>query len=544
MLKNSFLEQDFAAAKILILVPHQDDELNCAGALIKSFTSAGARVNVTYLTDGAFRFAAQLRKQEALAALRELGVTGDKVTFLGFPDRNNKAPVPHFYHDNVRHKQAVEALQKQIKDVKADLIVCVDYDYHCDHRALSLLFEEAMDAVLREPDNNYTPFVLKAFAYGTAFEAPADYWSLNLLSTIKPVPKSLAPEISNTDNPYFRWEERVRLPVPASCRTKFLFNNVIYKAACRHLSQQAEEHTEEIINADQVFWQKRTDNLAYKARISASSGKPEQAVSFRLFTTADILAIPGQLCCYGWHPEAQDTQKTMQLQWEQPQTIRQICFYTGWEPSETLAAVQVTSAAGFLWQQKKIQSGKNSFTLQQPLKTKNLQIKITGAGATPVLAGLGIFASPCQTLGKPLLKIVCGTEFVYDYILPPGERECVLDIYAANGLEAQGLKVKDAAGRTAAVGFLVLAAQKARLQGNKIIFQGASGFIKICAMVEGRPDLYDEVRISKKNKIWFVGEKLRKKIDKICVSQHFHLWKKYFHIKEKYFKGHRNKIQG
>lgn len=543
MLKNSFLEQDLALNKILILVPHQDDEVNCAGALMKSCVNAGAKVKVTYLTDGAFKFAAQLRKREALQALRVLGIMKKDVTFLGFPDRNNKKPGLHFYHDRVQHEQVVGVLQKHIKDIKADLIVCVDYDYHCDHRALSLLFEEALDSVLREPDNNYTPLILKAFAYETAFEAPADYWSLNLLSTVRSKISKVETGTIETNNPFFRWDERLRLPVTTSCRTSFLFSNVIFKALCRHLSQEAEKHALQIINADQVFWQKRTDNLAYKAKCSASSGNPQQAINFRLFTTEDILAIPGKICCYGWHPEPQDLQKTVRLQWEQPQIIKQICLFASWEQKETLAAVQITSDKRQVWHFENLHPGKNIINLPLPARVESLQIQIAGTGAAPVLSGLGIFASPVQTWGKPLLKIICDSEFIYDFIVPPGENTCVLELYAANGLKVQGLQVKDTAGQIFVVNFIILAARNAKLCGNRICFQGSSGSIIVRAQVEGRPDIYDEVRVSKKGKIWHKLQKIREKIEKVCASRHFHLRKKYFHIREKYFKDNTDRAQ-
>jgi len=92
--------------RILVLVPHSDDESAGCGGLIAEAVEAGAAVHVVYTTNGdAFRVAAQrlffensvppqdyrrlarLRQEESLAALGKLGVRRDQVIFLGYPDR-------------------------------------------------------------------------------------------------------------------------------------------------------------------------------------------------------------------------------------------------------------------------------------------------------------------------------------------------------------------------------------------------------------------------------------------------------------------------
>jgi LmbE family N-acetylglucosaminyl deacetylase len=78
----------------LILSPHQDDEtLGCGGTIIRK-RGAGADITIVFLTDGRQSHGhlipagelVALRRQEALAASRVLGVEEDKVIFLDFED--------------------------------------------------------------------------------------------------------------------------------------------------------------------------------------------------------------------------------------------------------------------------------------------------------------------------------------------------------------------------------------------------------------------------------------------------------------------------
>lgn len=95
---------------LVVVAPHCDDETLGAGGLIHQAVRAGARVRVIFLTNGDgfplavsreyrklrpsrrnyLQFAAR-RQAEAIAALAELGVPRERVTFLGYPDRGLQA---------------------------------------------------------------------------------------------------------------------------------------------------------------------------------------------------------------------------------------------------------------------------------------------------------------------------------------------------------------------------------------------------------------------------------------------------------------------
>ena len=94
-----------ASDRILILAPHPDDESLACGGIIQRALSSGLPVHVLFLTNGdnnewsfmvyrkrpellpwQVRAMGEVRRGEALAAARGLGLPPDALTFLGYPD--------------------------------------------------------------------------------------------------------------------------------------------------------------------------------------------------------------------------------------------------------------------------------------------------------------------------------------------------------------------------------------------------------------------------------------------------------------------------
>ncbi len=91
--------------RLLVLAPHPDDETLCCGGLIQQAVRTGVPVRVVFFTNGdnnewsffvyrkhpvlfprAVRGMGQVRHEEALAAVKLLGLSPNQVTFLGYPD--------------------------------------------------------------------------------------------------------------------------------------------------------------------------------------------------------------------------------------------------------------------------------------------------------------------------------------------------------------------------------------------------------------------------------------------------------------------------
>ncbi|MBQ1403230.1 MAG: PIG-L family deacetylase, partial [Oscillospiraceae bacterium] len=198
----------FAGKKVMVIVPHEDDELNLFGGLFEEYLKYGSNVKVVFVTNGDLYLPRETRIREAINALSEVGVTEDNIVFLGYGDGYLYKHLYNAYdgerliseagfmetHGADFHPAFIEehpfTRENYIEDIKAcilqekpDVIFCNDYDSHTDHQAVSLAFEEAMGSILRE-NFGYQPVVYKGYAYSTAFYAPEDFYSdPNLLST-------------------------------------------------------------------------------------------------------------------------------------------------------------------------------------------------------------------------------------------------------------------------------------------------------------------------------------------------------------------------
>ena len=66
--QNSFLNQSATGQKILVIVPHEDDEINLAGSIMYAYVQKGADVYCAFTTNGDYSFAASTRMHEGLSA--------------------------------------------------------------------------------------------------------------------------------------------------------------------------------------------------------------------------------------------------------------------------------------------------------------------------------------------------------------------------------------------------------------------------------------------------------------------------------------------
>jgi LmbE family N-acetylglucosaminyl deacetylase len=177
-----------ANRRMLVLSPHCDDETLGVGGQIAEATRAGVPVTVGFLTNGdGFRLAAsrslrevnvragdfvrfaELRQQESLAALHELGVPADNVKFLGYPDRGlkpmwetnwnldhafrsgftgfSRSPYPRTYTPNAPYagQSVVADLARLMESTRpTDILVTHPADDHPDHSAAAAFTEAAL----------------------------------------------------------------------------------------------------------------------------------------------------------------------------------------------------------------------------------------------------------------------------------------------------------------------------------------------------------------------------------------------------------------
>lgn len=120
-----------ASDRILVLTPHPDDEaVSCAG-IIQEALRAGADVNVLYLTNGdnnefafivyekrltfrkgVFLHLGEVRRQEAINAMKLLGLQKKNLIFLGYPDFGTFSIFRYFWQANKPFKSMLTRVSR------------------------------------------------------------------------------------------------------------------------------------------------------------------------------------------------------------------------------------------------------------------------------------------------------------------------------------------------------------------------------------------------------------------------------------------------
>lgn len=366
--------------KVLVLAPHPDDELLIAGALIYTLKKKRYDITVAYFTNGdSFGGQGIVRIQEAIDALNVLGIREKNIIFLGYGNgwKNGK----HIYnlsdgeeavsyadkretycveghpeyrmlksgeHHRYTRQNAIKDIRELIMDIHADLIVCVDFDSHADHRALSLFFEEAMGDILRN-NSSYTPIVLKKFAYAGMSSAKWDYYCAPILETQPGYKEELFDQRYECDNPIFLWDDRLQLKVHRRTRTRYIGRNILYKAALKHKSQKFHNRVGAFANADIVYWQRRTDSISYRAQVSATSGRADYVNDFKMIDCPNVLCgLDGvemlQNCV--WIPDKSDKIKKLFFDFLVPVRISKVHLYENFLPHENISKAQLIFDTG------------------------------------------------------------------------------------------------------------------------------------------------------------------------------------------------------
>ena len=164
--------------KLVIFVPHQDDETNLAGNIL-SYLVKQYDVYIVYSSLDANPDKALIRKKEAINACAVYGIEKDNVIFLGLPDTPNRTG-HHFFTDG--DKNIVLKFEEILRTLMPEVIIGTDFDFHSDHRMVSLALDEAVFNIMNEI-KTYTPLYLKGFCYETSWYGIDDYSASDLEKT-------------------------------------------------------------------------------------------------------------------------------------------------------------------------------------------------------------------------------------------------------------------------------------------------------------------------------------------------------------------------
>ena len=462
---NSFFDKSYFGTRVLVLAPHPDDEINVAGNMILTLAAAKAEIFVAYSTNGDFEQSAEVRAREAVDALKILGVPREKIIFLGYGDTYNGKGKPHVFNATTpttsptgysetyaaenfvdyakktfgRHSSYTRAnfkrdLKSLLLELRANIIFCVDFDSHADHRALSILFEEVMGEILSER-SDYRPEVYKKFAYATAFTAMPDFYAPNLPATCKPkIGETDTYDFDIIDRANYVWSSRVRFPVAESCRKTLLKDNPVAAAVFAHKSQHNEWNALRILNSDEVFFERRTDSQTFCAKVTATSGDASKVRDFKIIDTTDIDACPAKIGDNLWQPARNDHQRKIFFDWDDAAQVTRIVIYGNPLDEQTAKIslrLELANDRAIIDKSGISLDNTKTFTAELPSRGRPLIIDtekffVTRAELTVLNAGKNFglseveFFANADPLKKipPFIKLTVNNNFFYRYAVP------------------------------------------------------------------------------------------------------------------------------
>lgn len=447
----------YADRKVMLLVPHQDDDINVLGGVLEEYVKYGSEVTVVFSTNGDYLGLAQTRFQEALDALGSIGIDEEHVIFLGYGDQwqpdglhlYNGQPgqvMTSFYGQTQTYGTQAHGVYREgtdytidhflgdigdvILEYRPDVLYCVDYDYNIDHRALSLSFEKVMGTLLKEnPD--YRPQIFKGYAYNTAWEAEKDFYRENLLSVqdIFVEPYLQTPAV-------YHWAERVRLPVNGESLSRSVLSSRQQETLSCYYSQGANMHGIRIFNSDKVFWQRYADSLCLDGDIGTSSGNGSLLNDFMLLESLDLVGAGYEPYDGVWIPEAGDTQPWLQVTFPEPRTLAQIVLYDHPDPEKNVKNAKILFEDGTEVETGPLHAGgaATRFTVEKQDVT-SFTVTVLEMEGEAGLTEIEAFAREPES-GLSYIKVMDeGENFAYDYWIDPSGAQS-LRLYTCGALPA------------------------------------------------------------------------------------------------------------
>lgn len=350
--------------KVLVVVPHEDDEINLIGSINDYFIDNHILVDIVFITNGDF-YLKNTKKRiiETLKVSKKMKI--NKVIFLGYPDKfiQNKECQLDWnvgiisengysetygvgdledyryqisgYHNKYNLNNLKSDMKECIYRTNADLIICNDFDCHPDHRMVSVIFDEVICELIKE--KKYKPIVLKKYAYAGVWEGEKDYF-------IRPILKTKLNDLTNGFNyekcPYSN-DDIVSIKVDKKMNTCFFWNSHVYKLLKIYKSQHALIHFISIVNADDLFFFRNTNNLAIKADVKVSSGNGNLLNDFKLQDTKDFTIHEQIDDIYTWHPDKSDKIKTILFTLDKPCSIFRIVFHQSLDVNSSVDQVRI-----------------------------------------------------------------------------------------------------------------------------------------------------------------------------------------------------------
>lgn len=531
---NSFYDSQFKNKKVMVIVPHEDDDLLISGQVLPPMYKNGADVRVVFATNGDKRVSAYTRQSEACNALEKLGIPREKVIFLGYPDGTQlyvgkkafsfSSGWDHTYagkgfkdyhfdrfgtHAKYTAENMVDDIESVVLEYRPDYILAIDFDTHTDHRGVSISFEKAMERILKK-ESGYTPKVLKCFGYSLAWKSKPDFYALNIKSTVMQDREKNNDPSYETDVPQYRWNNRVRLPIDKKSLSHSILRCSEYKALSEHLSQYAYCYSERIINGDSVYWNRRTDSLTYNADISVSSGDASLLNDFRLIGVGNRTAglhVKLENCVSRF--DKNDAQKTVTVKFDSPKTVSCVSLYDNFGLNSNILGGVITFSDGSKVEVSALNAdGSETRVVFEPKHNiTSFTFKVTEYEGVAGLDEIEAFENADYDMGFSLIKLKNADtdDYIYNYLITPDEKSLNLGVYLSNPNAGYTIKI--------------IEGDSVKLEGNTLVFDDDFEKCTVRAELNGDPSTYDQIivkRLSERElKSYESFEKVNKTVFKI-----------------------------
>lgn len=532
---NSFYDSQFKNKKVMVIVPHEDDDLLISGQVLPPMYKNGADVRVVFATNGDKRVSAYTRQSEACNALEKLGIPREKVIFLGYPDGTQlyvgkkafsfSSGWDHTYagkgfkdyhfdrfgtHAKYTAENMVDDIESVVLEYRPDYILAIDFDTHTDHRGVSISFEKAMEERILKKESGYTPKVLKCFGYSLAWKSKPDFYALNIKSTVMQDREKNNDPSYETDVPQYRWNNRVRLPIDKKSLSHSILRCSEYKALSEHLSQYAYCYSERIINGDSVYWNRRTDSLTYNADISVSSGDASLLNDFRLIGVGNRTAglhVKLENCVSRF--DKNDAQKTVTVKFDSPKTVSCVSLYDNFGLNSNILGGVITFSDGSKVEVPALNAdGSETRVVFEPKHNiTSFTFKVTEYEGVAGLDEIEAFENADYDMGFSLIKLKNADtdDYIYNYLITPDEKSLNLGVYLSNPNAGYTIKI--------------IEGDSVKLEGNTLVFDDDFEKCTVRAELNGDPSTYDQIivkRLSERElKSYESFEKVNKTVFKI-----------------------------
>ena len=541
---GSYTDSFYAAPeKVMVIVPHEDDELNLAAGVIDSYRAEGVQVKVVFMSNGDALFNKPFRLEEALQSQKYLGAQDDDIIFLGYGDQYN-SPYGHLYnapngelvaskaghtrtygldtypefrkkvsgHSSLYIREnVVQDLQDVLSMEMPDVIFCIDQDPHPDHRATSLFFEEALSNLLRT-DSNYHPEVYKGFGYSTAWSSPNIYYnSNNVPSTQPPFEWGRMEEVN-----CYLWDERLRIPVAPQNLGYTQLGSTMFPSFVAHASQDLVGLFGSIMRSDKVFWHRRTDSMLYTASFSAINQNGLSKLNdFKLADNEQVAYLEHRSYDGVWIPGEDDV---LTVNMKSDQAVGEIVLYDNPSLEDNILDALITLEDGTELHTGPLEPGGagTSLILENKVELSSFTVKILEsegeyAGLCEAEAYSGKYVSP------EFIKLTDeNNNFIYTYTLSKPSDETLLQLYTSGSrLKMLALDMEN--------NFIAEAdGEPLEVRDGAFILRNPDKKIKVRVSLISNRSIYDEIVIKPYSYFREVWLPIARLFDEMCCD--FIMW--------------------